>query len=355
MTDKEQLVIDIVNLITRHTQSIDVQDFKMDLSILLAPFQIERHGTEVGMYSGDKNDQIMRQFLAAKIAGGRTRRTVEYYQYCLKFVFDHIGKAYDEITSDDIRLYLAYRVQRDKVTKTTANSERRSLSSFYSWLQKEGILLKNPMNKIDNIKENKGKKKAFENMDLEKIRMACCTPRERAMIEVMASTWCRVSEVVNIRIDEIDGNKILVHGKGEKDRDVYLNARAALAVETYLKQRSDLNPYLFPSAKYAGSIKEMGGRKHGKDWYTDAGKVSDGDHMAASSFEAVVRAIGKRAGVSNCHPHRFRRTGATMALRAGMPLITVSKMLGHANIGVTQIYLDITDDELEEAHKKYVV
>lgn len=352
MTDKEQLTIDIINMMTRYVPNSSMSDIKMDLSILLAPYQVERHGTEVAAYTGDKNTTMIRQFIAAKIAGGRTRRTVQYYLHTLTLVLDKIGRPYDEMTSEDIRLYLAYRVQRDGVTKVTANNERRALSAFYSWLQKEGILLQNPMNKVDNIKVVKTKKKAFDNMEMEKIRMACRTKREKAMIEVLASTWCRVSEVVGIRVDEINGNKILVHGKGEKDRDVYLNARALLAVQEYLKQRSDINPYLFPRARHQQNISKY---SRNADWYADAEMIDDDGHMDASSFEAIIRSIGKRAEVTNCHPHRFRRTGATMALRAGMPLITVSKMLGHSSIGVTQIYLDVTDDELEESHKKYVV
>lgn len=351
MTDKEQLTIDIVNRLMPYIRPEFVSDIKMDLAILMAPYQVDLHGTELAAYSGDKNVQIIAQFLSAKIAGGRTRRTVEYYRDTLKLVLWKIGKPYDEITSDDIRLYLARRVQHDKVAKTTANNERRALSSFYAWLQKEGMRLQNPMSKVDNIKEAKQKKKAFELMDLEKIRLACRTTREKAMIEVMASTWCRVSEIVGIRLDEMDGTKILVHGKGEKDREVYLNARAALAVQEYLKERSDLNPYLFPRAKYAGDIQKF---DRLATWYRDAERVSEDQCMDVGSFEAIVRRIGRRAGVTKVHPHRFRRTGATLALRGGMPLITVSKLLGHANIGVTQLYLDITDVELEEAHKRFV-
>ena len=68
-----------------------------------------------------------------------------------------------------------------------------------------------------------------------------------------------------------------------------------------------------------------------------------------------MRSIGKRAGVENVHPHRFRRTGATMALRQGMPILQVSKMLGHNSLETTQIYLDISDEELQQAHNKYVI
>jgi site-specific recombinase XerD len=230
------------------------------------------------------------------------------------------------------------------------------LSAFYGWLQKEEILLKNPMTKVDPIKATKKKKKAFEQMDLEKIRDKCRTKRETAIIEVLISTWARVSEITLIRIDDIHDNRLTVHGKGDKDREVYLNPRAALAVTNYLAERGDKNPYLFPKAKYAGDVAQLHkiARDERCEWYKDPELVDEKEHTDKGTIESIVRSIGKKAGVPNTHPHRFRRTGATMALRAGMPLIQVSKLLGHENVGTTQIYLDISDEELEQAHKRYV-
>lgn len=358
MTDKEQMVIDIVNVLAPLVDMTTMSDIKMRLAIVLSPYHVERHGTELATYEGNKNEQILKRFLAAKIAAGLTARTLKYYQTSISSILQKIGKPYDEVTPDDVRLYLAFRVQRDHVSKGTANNERRNLSAFYGWLQKEEILLANPMQKVDIIKYHKGKKKAYALIDLEKIRMACRSAREKALVEIFASTWCRVTEVAQIKLSEMDGDRILIHGKGEKDREVYLNARALLAVQAYLSERSDDNQYLFPRAKYAGNVQAMTkGKSKAKQplWYTDPVLVAEDGHMDPSSIEGVVRAIGKRAGVPNVHPHRFRRTGATLALRSGMPLLVVSKMLGHRSVETTQIYLDISDDELEQAHKKYVI
>jgi site-specific recombinase XerD len=231
------------------------------------------------------------------------------------------------------------------------------LSAFYGWLQKEEILLKNPMLKIDVIKANKQPKKAFDEIDIERLRSSCRCTREKFLIELLLSTWCRVSEVSQIRLDEIKDDTILVHGKGEKDRIVYLNAKCKFALENYLAERKDSNPYLFPRAKYAGAVEKMAkGKKRAREceWYKDPELVDETEHAGFDTIEVWIRKIGKRAGVKNTHPHRFRRTGATYALRSGMPLMTVSKLLGHSGIGVTQVYLDISDAELEEAHKKYV-
>lgn len=345
--------------LTPYIKEDQIGAVKMTIEMVSHNYQISKDTKELVVYEGDVNEKMLKRFLMAKVAKGCSMRTVKYYQQTLTWFFSKCGKPYTDITSEDVRYYLAIRVQHDGVSKATANNERRNLSSFYGFLQSEEILLKNPMTKVDPIKETKKKKKAYELMDLEKIRMGCRNQREKAMVEVLASTWCRVSEAVQIRIAEINENRIIVHGKGDKDREVYLNARAIVAVTAYLRERNDDNPYLFPKARYTVASASMytKGKKQeeASEWYKDSEMVDKDNHMDVSSFESIIRNIGKRAGVEKTHPHRFRRTGATLALRTGMPITTVSKLLGHRNIETTQIYLDIPDVELEQAHEKYVL
>lgn len=352
---REQLANELVTLLMPHISNISAQDLKLRMLMILNKYDVSIAETALIEYQGDMNEIILKRFLAAKIARGLSKRTVKYYKESITMSLQKIGKQYDEITADDLRLYLAQRIYKDGVTKRTANNERRNLSAFYTWLQKEEILLRNPMSKVDAIKEEKVKKKAYEPLEIEKIRVACRTNRERAIIECLASTWCRVSELAQIQVQDIKDGKLTVHGKGAKDREVYLNARAIVALSNYMAERNDTNPYLFPRYKYAGNAIKCGGRRNGMYWYTDPELVDETRPMDMGSIESIVRSIGKRAGVNNVHPHRFRRTGATMALRQGMPLTTVSKLLGHESIETTQIYLDISDEELEQAHKRYVI
>lgn len=355
---KRQLEDDLVNTLLPYLSGISAQDAKMRIEMVLANYDVSRSEHALTVYEGDINEITLKRFLAAKIAQGCSNKTIAFYRNSIASTLEKIGKPYMDVTPDDIRLYLAYRIHRDQVSKTSANNERRNLSAFYGWLQREEILLKNPMTKVDAVKETKKKKKAFDQMELEKLRDKCRSKRETAMLEVLISTWARVSEVVQIRLDDIHDNHLVVHGKGAKDREVYLNAKAMLAVANYMSERSDSNPYLFPGAEYAGKIGEISrGQRKAMEctWYVYPEFVHKTDHMDNSTLESIVRSIGKRAGVANTHPHRFRRTGATMALRNGMPLIQVSKLLGHENIGTTQIYLDISDEELEQAHRKYVI
>ena len=348
---------DLLTALQPYILKDDFEAVKMLITIALSKYDVSVAETHLVVWDGEKNDQILKKFLAAKIAAGCSGRTVDFYHKSIAHTLQYIGKPYDEINADDIRMYLAMRVRRDGVSKTTANNERRNISSFYGWLQREEILLRNPMTKVDSIKVTKKKRKAFEQMDLEKMRNKCRSRRESALIELLISTWARVSEVAIIRIDELHGDHLTVHGKGDKDREVYLNAKAQLAIENYMQDRKDSNPYLFPRAKYAGDVVQMTKGKRRRlqcNWYQDPNLVDEDGHIDKGTIESIIRRLGRSAGVANAHPHRFRRTGATMALRNGMPLIQVSKLLGHESIGTTQIYLDISDEELEQAHKKFV-
>ena len=354
---RKQLTDELIIALMPYVQPAEADDAAMAITMVLNNYNISQEERSLALYQSDETEIVFRRFLAAKIAKGCSSRTVGYYKDTVSKALRIIGKPYDQITADDIRYYLAMRVQKDGITKTTANNERRNLSAFYQWLQKEEILLKNPMNKVEVMKETKKKKKAFTQMEVERIRDSCKSTKEAAIIEVLLSTWARVTEVAQIRIDEINGETITVHGKGDKDRDVYLTPKAQLLVEKYLSERSDSNPYLFPRAKYAGDVTKMcKGRMRNlqREWHKDPELVDENRHTDQCTVESIVRTIGKRAGVDNTHPHRFRRTGATMALRAGMPLLQVSRLLGHEQIDTTQIYLDISDQELMQAHEKFV-
>lgn len=346
---------EIIYAIAPYVENRDLSDIRMRLAITLSKYDVKKQETELIPYEGDVNIEILKRFLMAKTARGLSKRTLELYKNSISMTLAKIGKPYSQVTADDIRLYLAIRVNRDGVSKTCANNERRNLSAFYTWLQKEEILIKNPMAKVEPIKETKKKKKAYTNMDLEKIRYACEDEMDRALVEVLISTWARISEIASIKISDIDGNKIIVHGKGDKYRMVYLTAKAQLAIKAYLEKRNDDAPLLFPKGRPAKELIKSGIKT--KDlhlWWTSPENISDGERDPGS-LESRIRKIGKRAGVENVHPHRFRRTGATMALRAGMPLMEVSQILGHESVGTTQIYLDIDNQQLESTHEKYVI
>lgn len=352
---RQSLVEDICMILI--SNNIMSEDVKNDIVMTLDRYEIQTRTTDVALLQQDRNDYLIKKFLIAKTVKGCTQRTIEFYRNQLNFTFRMIGKTIDDIEADDIRYYLALRQRRDHVTCITADNELRALKTFYQYLSAEEIITRNPLLKVERIKGRKQKKEALTDLEIERLRLAADGERESMIIEVLLSTGCRVSELANIRLDDIDGNKVLVHGKGEKDRTVYLNAKAQVAIECYMNCREDNNPYLLAGGTYMMISKSKKGisKKDYKSWWKDKQYVTEDTHLNNGTIEMITRNMAKRAGVGKANPHKFRRTCATLALRRGMPIEQVSKMLGHENISTTQIYLDLTDEELEQYHKKYVV
>ena len=337
----------------------NLADIKTRFQVIFNDFQITPKETALVVYTEGKNEYFVKKFLLAKGVAGCAKSTLRCYGKEIRKALAAIGRDADTITSEQIQLYLAEVMMR--TSKRYAENVRLDLSTFFAFLLRDELITRNPMAKVDKIKSIKKKKEAFSDLDVELIRNACENNRERAIVELLMSTGCRISELVSIRRDDIEYGsppKVNILGKGGKYRYVFLNAKAIVAVHNYLAERKDTNPYLFPKCCVAVTEKSEKAQKIRSvrsSWYLYPDLVSLADPVDKSSVEATIRKIGKRAGVDKAHPHRFRRTCATFALRRGMPIEQVSRMLGHANISTTQIYLDLSDDELAQAHKKFVV
>lgn len=320
----------------------------------LAGYEIEPTQTSLVVYDEDNAMKYLEKFLIDKKIKGCTDRTLKYYKTQLQFIFEKIGIEPMNIQTDHIRLYIANRQIKDKISDVTVNNEIRVLSSFYEWMQSEEYRLKNPMKRISQIRLHKKKKDAYTDIEIEKMRGALETARDKAMFEMLLSTWCRVSELAQIKINEINDNEVLLHGKGKKDRTAYLNAKALLAIQNYMDERKDDSPYLFPKMITIADSRKRGTPKDElKFYYRNPDMLVINEHISPSTIEARVRALGRRLNIF-AHPHKFRRTGATMALRAGMPIEQVSKILGHEDIKTTQIYLDIKETDIKASHERYV-
>lgn len=326
------------------------------LYVNLSGYDVRKISTELTVYDEKNAADYLKKFLIAKKIKGCTDRTLHFYGTSLKKIFETISKSPMDTQADDIRVYIANRQIKGNVSLTTINNEIRNLSSFYEWMQKEEIRTKNPMNKIEQIKVYKKQKEAFSDMEIEKMRGNIRDNRTRAIFELLLSTWCRVSEIAQIRLSEIDGDRILIHGKGKKDRYAYMNAKALFAVKEYLKERRDLNPFLFPkmiSLLDAAQKRKGQPQSECRFFYRDPELIEENNHIDKGTIESIIRKLGRSVDVV-AHPHKFRRTGATFALRTGMPIEQVSKILGHANLSVTQIYLDLHEEDIRNAHEKYV-
>lgn len=353
---RESLREELCMLLMNH----DIPNASIEVDMLLGKYEIQERCTEIALVQTDRNKYLLGHFFIAKTVKGCTPRTLDTYRKTLTFIFDKIGKTIDDITTDDIRYYLAKRQKIDKIEAISADNERRALYTFYEQMTLDELLPKNPVKKIDRIKGKSVKKKAFTDLEIEKLRDAVRCWRERAIIETLLSTGCRVSEAVNIKISDIDENKILVTGKGNKERIVYLNAKAQNAIEKYLAERTDMNPYLFCGGYglRKGKMQKVCSEKDIQyyEWYKEPELVTLDTHTDIHTIQENLSDLKKRAGLKvACNPHKFRRTFATKALGRGMPIEQVSKMLGHNDLTTTQIYLDLSEEELEHSHRKYVV
>lgn len=353
MTKKEELMNGLIMILLRY--GIEPDTAKSEISILLDKYSISEAKTDLVIYDQMSNEALIQRFLISKKVKGLLDRSLKYYASELRRWDDAIQKSFIEMQPDDIRLRMAKRQLQDKVSATTINNEFRALSSFCTWMRDEMIRPDNPAIRVGRMKERKQKKVAFTNLEIEKMRTAITNARYKALFEILLSTGCRANEIVQIKISEIDNGKVILHGKGNKERMAFLNAKAIVAIEQYLSERKDGSVWLFPREKGVGKEKAEWLRKYGEMWYIHPETVVETEHMSRETPNGIVKAIGKKAGVAHVHTHKFRRTCATMALSRGMPLLQVSKMLGHESLQTTEIYIDLNEDELEHAHEKYVV
>lgn len=298
--------------------------------IILNDYDISPKCTEIVLANDDKRQKAIRMFIVTKKVEGCTENTIHYYMGTLRRFFNEINQRMEEITADQIRYYLAVRSTRDKLSKTSQDNELRVLKSFFKWCSSEEYIKRNPTENIKAVKKEKRIKRPFTETELELIREKAESKRDKAMVEVLYSTGVRVSELCGMDIKDIENDEIIVFGKGEKERTVYLNARAKIAVSEYLAGRTDSDPALFV------------GKRTGK-------------RLNKGGVEKIIRDIGTKAGVPNCHPHRFRRTAGTIALNRGMPLEQVQQMLGHEDIATTTIYARSEEKNVKASHGKYVV
>ncbi len=293
---------------------------------------IRIENAEVAAGGMDVMEEAYRMFFIAKRVQGCSKRTIEVYKYVIDDFFRTIHKPLGEITTNDIRYFLALKKEKQQVSDTHIDNIRRTLNTFFNWMTEEEYIQKNPVLKVKKVRVPRYVKKAFRDIEIEKIRLKASEDlRDTALVEVLLSTGCRISEVSSMDRNDIDGDEIVVKGKGNKERIVYLNAKAKIALERYLKSRDDDNAALFVS------------------------KDKPHSRMKISGMGLVIRELGKAAGVDDVHPHRFRRTAATMALNRGMPIDQVQIMLGHSSIETTTIYATSAQETVKASHKKYVV
>lgn len=275
---------------------------------------------------------VAKAFIASKKLEGIADTSAKNYAGILKIFFENVQKTPQDITTNDIRLFLATYKARTSVTDRTLDKYRQILNCFFTWAADEEYIPKNPCRNISAIKYEVRPRRSLTRLQLETLRRACTTKRDIALIDVLYSTGCRVTEVANMKKSDINREDKSIHiiGKGSKHNDVYLNTNAILSLEDYIKTRDDDSDYLFVEMR----------KPHNK--------------VSSRTIQHVFQELSREVGFK-VSPHVIRHTTATLSLQSGMPITQVQKLLGHATVSTTQIYAETLQSDVKASHQKYVI
>ena len=331
--EKDNIILSITKEMSKKLTNAQLDILKNVLMIQLSKYEITILTDElIKKNEKETNDKIIKYFISAKEIEGCSKRTTSYYLENINTLIEYLNKPIKEITTEDIRKYLSSYKDNTKCSSTTVDNIRRVYSSFFSWLENEDYIVKSPVRRIHRIKTAVVVKETFTDENIEKMRDECSSIRNLVLVEMLYSTGMRVGEIVNLNIEDInlEERSCIVQGRGNKQREVYFDARTKIHLIQYLNYRKDESGAVFVSQN----------RPH--------------QRLSISGIELIVRKLGIKAGIDKVHPHKFRRTLATMAIDKGMPIEQVQKLLGHAKIETTMHYAMVNQNNVKISHRKYI-
>ena len=326
---KQQIISEVVQQMLPHLDNAQMQQLQTVLENALFGCEIT---VQTEKKDTDDNPKLIDAFVAAKRIEGCSEKTLKYYRTTIETMVISIDKGIRHIQTEDLRSYLTDYQSKNQSSRVTIDNIRRILSSFFSWLEDEDYILKSPVRRIHRVKTGTNIKETYSDEALELMRDNCPELRDLAIIDMLASTGMRVGEMVLLNRNDIDYNEreCIVFGKGSKERVVYFDARTKIHLQNYLDSRTDNNPALFVSLKSPHERLKIGG------------------------VEVRLREFGRQLGINKVHPHKFRRTLATMAIDKGMPIEQLQQLLGHRKIDTTLQYAMVKQSNVKLAHKKYI-
>ena len=280
----------------------------------------------------DENKNMIESFISSKQVEGCSERTIKYYKEIIEKFVNSFDKSIKQISTNEIRNYLSNYKDNSSCGSITIDNIRRVLSSFFSWLEDEDYIIKSPIRRIHKIKTAVVIKEVLTDENLERLRDECENIRDLSLIELLISTGMRVGELVNLNINSLnfEDRSCIVLGKGNKEREVYFDAKTKLHLKEYISKRNDSNEALFVSMK----------EPH--------------ERLSISGIELIIRTLGINSNINKVHPHKFRRTLATMAIDKGMPVEQVQKLLGHVKIETTMNYALVNQSNVKISHRRYI-
>lgn len=327
----EDILNDIVSGIKDALSDKQLMQVSNSIKDVLAKYEINKKASNEERREKE-NTELLETFLSAKKIEGCSDKTIHYYQSSIVKLLKGLSKCIKEICTNDIRRYLAEIQEKNNLSKVTIDNLRRIFSSFFSWLEDEDYIAKSPVRRIHKVRTDTLVKEVLSDENIETLRDSCDEPRDLAMIDLLLSTGVRVGELVKMNRDDIDfqERQCKVFGKGNKEREVYFNARTKIHLQRYLESRTDDNPALFVTLS----------KPHTR--------------LTISGVEVRLRKMGKVVHIDKVHPHKFRRTLATMAIDRGMPIEQVQKLLGHVRIDTTLHYAMVNQQNVKIAHRKFI-
>ena len=287
---------------------------------------------KVSVHKKSSNQALIDNFIAAKKVEGCSDKSISYYKSTINNALLKIEKEVVHITTDDLRGYLNQYQEESGASKVTVDNIRRILSSFFSWLEEENYIVKSPVRRIHKVKVGKTVKETYTDEALEQMRDHCSNIRDLALIDLLASTGMRVGELVRLNRNDIDyqNRECVVTGKGDKQRRVYFDARTKIHLQKYVNSRTDTNEALFVSL------------------------LAPYERLQISGIEIRLRRLGRELNIPKVHPHKFRRTLATMAIDKGMPIEQVQHLLGHQSLDTTLQYAMVNQNNVKLSHHKFI-
>lgn len=325
---KQKLINEVVQGMLGYINNAQLQKLQQTLEHALFDKEI----VESYNVQEDTSEDLLENFLSAKRIEGCSEKSLVYYRNTIQAMRDKVEKPVREIETNDLREYLTGYQKEKNSSKVTIDNIRRIFSSFFSWLEDEDYIIKSPVRRIHRVKSATTIKETYSDENLETMRDSCSELRDLALIDILASTGMRIGELVHLNRKDInfEERECVVFGKGSKERMVYFDARTKIHLQEYLNSRKDDNPALFVSLK------------------------APYDRMKIGGIEARLRGIGRNLGIEKVHPHKFRRTLATMAIDKGMPIEQLQQLLGHKRIDTTLQYAMVKQSNVKIAHRKYI-
>lgn len=330
---KDAISLEISNILKEKYSSLDREDAMNIISSCLEKYEVKEKEVSADTRS-DLNEKAYLFCLDKKI-NGLSKNTIKNYKSSLDKFCSSINKNVQDITSNDIRIFISEYSSNNDAKHSTISNMIGVLKRFFGWLFNEGYLDKDPSKTIRQVKVKKTLRRSLDDKEIELLRDACVNYRDRALLEFMISSGCRLNEASQLDADKINWSNMsaVVIGKGNKERTIRFNSRAKYHMLKYLHSRpnNDDKQPLFTNSKRP--YNRLSNRAIQKE------------------FEKMVKRAGMQKGICL---HMTRHTTASKMIRSGASIITVQRTLGHADPNTTMGYITQDSNAINYEYDKYM-